>query len=112
MSGGTELTPLGENGGAVGLEGSSAGKAVLLVEMVERRGVNGWKTLRRSHAPEAEHHPLPPSKRSVRILLAIVRLAAGFVEISRSDFPYRGAIGVVVDDETVMHRENRDSPSS
>ena len=45
VSGGAEFTPLGESGGAFGFEVLSAGKAALLVEMVEDRGVNGCELL-------------------------------------------------------------------
>jgi len=60
-----ETAPLGESGGAVGLEERSAGEAALAVEMVGDGGVDGGEHLQTSHAPEPKHRPLPSSEREV-----------------------------------------------
>ena len=60
-----ELTPLGKSSGAVQLEILSVVESALLIEMVMDRCVDGCEFLQCSHSPEAEHGPLPPSKRLV-----------------------------------------------
>jgi hypothetical protein len=57
-----EFTPLGESGGAVGLEVLSVGEAAFLVKMVRDGGVDSGEFLKASHPPEAEHRPLPSSE--------------------------------------------------
>ena len=46
-----------------------------------------------SHRSEAEHRPLSPSKRLVRILRAIVEPATGFLPIADVEFTQDGTIG-------------------
>jgi hypothetical protein len=93
LSGRQKTAPICERGDAVGLEVLSAGEASLLVEVVEDRGVNRCKLLQCSHAPEAEHGPLPPSKRLVRVVSTIVRTTTGFLPIADVEFTQGGTIG-------------------
>jgi hypothetical protein len=55
--------------------------------------VDGCELLQSSHPPAAKHRPLPPSKRLVRILRAIVEPATGFLPISDVEFTQVGTIG-------------------
>ena len=65
---GAETAPLGQSGGAIGLEEVSTGEAAFLVEMVRDGGVDGREHLEISHAPEAEHCPFPSSEGQVGVL--------------------------------------------
>ena len=57
-----ETAPLGESGGAFGLEMGSARKASLVVEMVGDGAVDAGEHLQTSHAPEPLHRLLPSSE--------------------------------------------------
>jgi hypothetical protein len=61
--------------------------------MIVGRGVDGCELLRCPHPPEAEHRPLSPSKRRVRILRAIFRPTTGFLPIADVEFRQGGTIG-------------------
>ena len=77
-----EAAPLGESGGAVGLEILSAIEGALLIEMVMDRGVNGGELLQCSHPTKAEHRALSPSEGLVRILRAIVGPTTGLLAVA------------------------------
>ena len=62
---GTNLAPLGESGGAVGLEIVSAVEGAFLVEMIADGGMNGGEFLQTSHAAEPLHGPFSSSKQQV-----------------------------------------------
>ena len=50
-----KAAPLGERGGAVGLEVLSAVKGALLIEMIMDRGVNGGELLQLCASDETRH---------------------------------------------------------
>ena len=81
-----KATPLGESGGAVGLEILSAVEGALIVEMVEDGSVDGSELLQCSHPPAAKHCPFPPSERLVRILRTVVGPAASFLPVADTKF--------------------------
>ena len=55
--------------------------------------MDGGELLEASHAPKPKHRPLPPSKRLVRILRAIVEPATGFLPVEGAKLTQRRAIG-------------------
>ena len=62
---GAKAAPLGESSIAVQFEIGAGVEAAFLVEVVVDRGMYGGEFLQCSHPPEAEHGPLPSSKRLV-----------------------------------------------
>lgn len=52
---------------------------LFLIEMVKDRRIDSGEFLQSSRAPEAKHRQLSSSKQEMRILGAIVRLAARFL---------------------------------
>ncbi len=92
-SGRAEAAPLSECGGAGLLEEGPGGEGAFLVEVVEDRGVDGSELLQCSHAPEAEHRPLTPSKWLVRILRTIVRPTTGFLPVADAKLLQRRTTG-------------------
>ena len=62
---GKKRPPLGESGGAFGLEVIPAGEASVLVEVVVDGRVNGGENLQTSHPPEPEHRAFASSKREM-----------------------------------------------
>jgi len=62
---GTKRPPLGESVGALDLEDISTREAAFLIEVVGDGRVDGGEFLQTSHAPEAQHGPLPSSERQV-----------------------------------------------
>jgi len=84
--------PLGKGGGSVHLEIPSAAEGTLLVEMVVDGGVDRDEPLQGSHPPEAEHRPLAPSERQVRIFRPIVEPAAGSLAVTDAEFPQGRAV--------------------
>ena len=58
----TKAAPLGECGGAVGLEVIALGEASDLIEMVVNGSVDCNEFLQGSHAPEADHRPFSSSE--------------------------------------------------
>jgi hypothetical protein len=80
----SELAPLDESGGALGLEVVSAMEASLLVDVVVDEGVNGDEGLQRSLAPKAWHRPFPSSQWLVRARRTVVRVAPSHLTIHPS----------------------------
>jgi len=68
-------------------------EAAFLVEVLQDGCVDGGERLKTSHAPEAEHRPLPASKWQARILGAIIEPSTSLLSIARSDFLQSGTIG-------------------
>ena len=58
----TKLAPSGESDGSGEFKIISAVESAFLVEMVMEGGVDNGEVLQSSHAPEAQHRPLPSSK--------------------------------------------------
>lgn len=57
-SGGAELTPFGERGGAALFEDRLVIEGAVLVKVVEDGGVDGGEFLQTSHLPEVRHRSL------------------------------------------------------
>jgi len=90
---GAKATPLGESGSAVDLEILTDVEVALLIEEIVDRGVDGSEFLQCSHAPEAEHRPLPSSERLMRILGTIVHPAASLLPVANAELAKRGTVG-------------------
>src|SRR6056297_9733 len=61
--------------------------------MVGDGGVDGGELLQTSHAPEAEHRPLPSSERQVRVFGPIVEPAAGLLPVLDKEILQSCAVG-------------------
>ncbi len=90
----TEAAPLGESGGAVGLEILSAVETALKVEMVVDRGVDGGvdggEFLQGSHLAKPLHGPFSPSEWLVGVLTSL-RAAAISARLSPPRASWRRA---------------------
>ncbi len=62
---GSKLTPLGQSGRAVQLEGIAATEMAVFVEVIVDRGMSGGELLKGLHVPEFRHRALSSSKRLV-----------------------------------------------
>jgi hypothetical protein len=72
LSGSTEGAPCFERGVTAVLEILAADECAFLVEVVVDRAVDCGEFLQTSRPPEAEHGPLPSSKRLMRVLGPVV----------------------------------------
>ncbi len=91
-----QTAPCVESGVAVEFDARSAGRAAARVEVVGDGGVDGGvdggERLQTSHAPQAEHRPLPSSEWQVCILSSIVEPASRLLAKSGTNLLQRSAV--------------------
>lgn len=91
-SGTKEAAPLLESGGTVRFEIFSRVEPAFLVEVIVNRAVDGCELLQTSHLAEAQHRPLSPSERQVRVLGTVVDPSPHFTVISAAKIFQSGPI--------------------
>ncbi len=107
---GRQLSPLGQRGGAVLLEGVTTTEVTVSIEVIVDRGVDGGEFLKGLYIPEFRHRPLSSSERLMRVLSPIVEPVPSVYSIRPADrgFLQELAVRVHIALTTDIGRETKD----